>query len=298
AKPEGMSKVVTFAKPEGMSKVVTFAKPEGEMKIKSSRKGIFFSIVSVFLVLMFVSSTELISDYRVAESEMEVTRTRVRLLNSVINDMENIYFEKIVYVAAKNSLVGLSRYYESGNYENIPKTLDYALKDVIHPGLLQDHSGNSPVKYNLTDMGYIDYGYTVEGLMGSISELFTRIGVKVNKFQVTIKSVEQADPWTLVVDAEIDYYFTDDNNIASWKGITEKKVNISVYGIHAFDYETGFDNLIPSNLGPITSSWVVDEGYLTEPSVLNKLSNRYTTGMGICSPEFLKGGATCRNDTR
>lgn len=247
------------------------------------KKGVFFSIVSIFLVILFVASTELISEFSIKESEMEVTRTRVKILSSIINDFETVYFDKIIYVAAKNSLVGLSHYYSDHDFEpSYMKDIGFALSDVIYAGILKDRNNN---KVNLTKLGYIDYDYTFNGLMESLTETYDKLGLEINYLTINfteINSIEQIDPWTLQVNAEIDYYFTDKSRIASWKGFTTRNVKIPILGMYAFDFE-GFPGNTKTNLGVIDSTWKIDNLTNTEPSILSKLSGLpYDRQKGIC----------------
>jgi len=223
----------------------------------------------------------MLSKSRMKESEMEVTRTRVRIMNSMINDLEEVYFEKMLYIAAKNSLIGLSSYYADDYFDSnvVQKRIEYALNDVIHEGVLKERDG-TPV--NLTKMGYIDFNYTIKGMMKNISDLFSTMGVEVKEFNITIpaNSVRQVDPWNIQVTADIKYYFADKNRLASWKGFTTKTVNISVIGLYAYDYENG----PKSNIGIITGEWKRDNGtQITEPTIVNKLSGSpFVFGRGIC----------------
>jgi hypothetical protein len=254
------------------------------------KKGVFFSIVSIFIVILFVASTELISEFSVKESEMEVTRTRVKLLNSMINDFETVYFDKLIYVSAKNSLVGLSEYYFDHNFEeSYMKNLGAALSDTIYEGVYLNRYNT---RVNLTKLGYIDYDYTFNGLVENITQTYEKLGLEIIELTVNfteINSIQQIDPWTLRVNAEISYHFSDKSHIASWKGDTIREVDIPVIGIYSEDSH-GHD-------GVITNLWNVDHSPWTEVSVLNKLSGSNFKGGGLCSPDFDAGnGRNCTND--
>ena len=74
-------------------------------------KAVIFSIAALLIVILFAASSSLITKFRINESELEITRTRVKILNSLVSDFENSYFEKLLYISSKNALIGLSRYY-------------------------------------------------------------------------------------------------------------------------------------------------------------------------------------------
>ncbi len=251
-----------------------------------NKKAVFFSIVSIFIVILFTATTELASEFSIKETEMDVTRTRVKILNSLVSDMENIYFEKIIYVAAKNSLVGLSKYYQDRHFA-IGWHLETILNRVITEGIYDPNPGTF---VNLTKVGCwgvepcINYDYTIRGLEKNLEYVYERLGVDIKEFTITLTDVRQEDPWEIIIEADIEYYFKDNTNIASWKGSTHKEVKVSVIGLYAFDDR--------NNEGVITEEWIVDRPPYTEPSVVNKLSGIGTHGKGLCSPDY-----NCSNDS-
>ncbi|MEK6916565.1 MAG: hypothetical protein AABW92_02375, partial [Nanoarchaeota archaeon] len=237
---------------------------------KMNSKSVFFSIVSVFIVLLLVAFAELSNSYVAQETELELTRRRVNLVNNIISDMEDSYFEKIVYVSVKNAMIGISHYYSDERFSTnaLEKFLEYALVDVIYNGTLKDAENNNIdlteyafvtyTAYGNTTVikNYMNYDYTLTPLVNEVSDVFDSLGLEVNRFDVEIEqdSLRQKDPWTLEIKADVIYDIRDKTGIASWKGITTKTIDISVYGLYAFDYEGGEK----SNFGVITNSWVVD----------------------------------------
>ena len=128
----------------------------------------------------------------------------------------------------------------------------------------------------------------------------SNIDILVNNAGVShIGNIEQTDPWTLRVKAEIAYDFTDEKKIVSWKGLTSREVDISVLGVTAFDMPSA-----KAHLGhKVKSTWIVDKPPYTEPSIYSKLSYKYPVvrvedwNKGLCSPLFNRNGGTCDVDT-
>lgn len=75
---------------------------------KINKRGVFFSLISLFIVFLFVLDFRVASIPHSGESELSLTNTRVKVLNNFINDLEGRYFERILYMASRNALVGLS----------------------------------------------------------------------------------------------------------------------------------------------------------------------------------------------
>ena len=143
-----------------------------------TKKAIFFSIVSVLLIVLFVAMTQLVSKFKLEETKIETTRTKIKILNSLVKDMEDNYFEKIVYVASKNALMGLSNYYYANDYGTIDKPLDVAMADVMQEGILTDAYA---VDHDLTvSPMHIDYRYTVEGIVEKLSIIYNNLGLEIN----------------------------------------------------------------------------------------------------------------------
>jgi hypothetical protein len=248
-------------------------------------KAVIFSLASLLIVILFVASTSLNTKFRISESETEVTRIRVELLNSVIDDFENSYFEKMLYISSKNALVGISRYYYNNDFGSdvIKKNLNLALNDVLYQGILN----NGGYLVNLSKTKDLNYSYTMIMLVSNISRMMDKLGLEMTEFNVSISptnGIEQHDPWTLQVTGEFRYFISDKEGLVSWKGFTTKTVNVSVIGLYLYDRENG-DNSI-SNKGIITSSWKLDNGtQIREDSVLSKLNGK-KGGVGLCNCEI------------
>ena len=281
-----------------------FPKHDVVGKVKLKNKAVFFSIVSVLIIVLFMTLTRLSSDISSKETEIEITRTRIKVLNSLIKNMEETYFEKMIYVAGKNSLYGLSKYY-SEDWRRIEKSLFKAMEDTIDDGILLDKYGNPT---NLTKLGYMKYDYTTNALIKNVTALFEDMGLDVINLEINLSTgnISQREPWHIIVEADVIYDLRDKNKIVSWRGSTTKKVNISVLGIYAYDYEG--DTILNKN--KINSEWVVDEGpHYSEPSLLTKLSEYRLNlnqvgitsskehGKGLCSPDFSVALASCGDDT-
>jgi hypothetical protein len=262
------------------------------------RKGIFFSIVSVMLVILFGSITYMMQETRGTENEIEVTRTRIKVLNSLMEDLEDTYFEDMVYVSAKNSIMGLSRYY-MGDVSRIDYPLSEALKYTIDDGILKLRPSGT-VDLTIDPFAFIKEDYTFASLTERLVTKYRDMGMDITHLNITVIDVTQDDPWRLTVEADIDYDVKDMSGIAFWRGKSTKNVDISLYGIHLYDQEGGWGGG-RRNTGPVTSFWIVDQGSTwTEPTSFYKLSIRSPNlllhqqdGLGICSPTF-DGG--CQND--
>lgn len=224
------------------------------------RRGIYFSIASLLLMVLLLAMFKMTSDYRIQESEIEVTRTKVKVLNSIMEDMENTYFDRIAYMTAKNTLMGLSRYYGTQKFTKgtsgiIKKQLFAAMQDVNYNGTLYDKVFNHDLNNIPPGLGYLYNQYTTLGLVDELKQRFDQVGIDVRKLNITITDIKQPTPWLFVVDVDITYYFTDKAGKISWKGISKKTAEVSLIGLTTFDYNSTDGRRI---VGVINSSWRPD----------------------------------------
>lgn len=268
------------------------------------KKGIFFSIVSVLLVILFAAIMSMMNETRGTENEIEVTRTRIKVLNSLMEDLDDRYFENLIYVSAKNALIGMSWYY-SENKDRINDHIYIALEQTIDDGIIEIPSGATTIKRNLTSFSgknYIKQEFLFDTLAEKLKAKYKELGMEINELDVTVIGVTQPDPWHLRVEADIIYDVKDMSGIAFWRGQSTKFVDVSLYGLYLYDLPAGIGTA-HDNQGKVTSSWIIDLGpRRTEPTAYGKLSVRdpnglyITPGHGICSPDFLYGGNDCSND--
>jgi len=120
---------------------------------KITKKGVFFSLISLLIVFMFVLDFKIASIPHSGESELSLTNTRVNVLNNFINDLEGRYFERLLYVSGRNALNGLS---EAATEKSIDfdtsgsGSLD--LGESFKTSLEQGIVGHAPISD-----GYLDY---------------------------------------------------------------------------------------------------------------------------------------------
>ncbi|MCM2325560.1 MAG: hypothetical protein NDI94_03795 [Candidatus Woesearchaeota archaeon] len=293
---KGIGKIRVFPYQECIRKIIRGMSPTQKMK----KIGIFFSITSLLIVILFIAISNMFSNTTLKENDLDVTRAKVKAMNSIVQEMENNYFDKIIYVSSKNALIGLSKYYRKDSYLNtvLKRPLINNLQNLIQNGTIMESNGNMIDLKKINCMGSpcITKKYVMADLKPEIETVFSDLGMNVHEFKVNITDVSQKDPWTIEIKADVSYFFEDKERIISWKSISPRIVDIPVYGLYAFDYESGSKG----NFGVITTAWKEDKGSRTEPSIVNKMSTHDHgagyLGRGICSPDFNVGGKTCETD--
>ena len=79
------------------------------------KRGMFFSLITILMVLVIILSYKISTNKSPEETKLASTQIRIKMLNSFINDLENVYFEDMLNVAAKTALEALANYTATGN---------------------------------------------------------------------------------------------------------------------------------------------------------------------------------------
>ncbi len=197
--------------------------------MEKMKRAVFFSVASILIVVLFAAMTSMVSDINVRSSELDLARAKITMYNSVIEDFENNYFDKVVYVAAKNALIGLSE--KRDEVSSLHRTPEFVLNNTIDDGIIYGSGGNEQL--NLVDTEF-SQTHTMDVLKQEFIDELGKIGFTVYKFEVIITSVTQSEPFYMTVRADIDYYLSDAENTVSWRGISQREVEIDVYGLEYF----------------------------------------------------------------
>jgi hypothetical protein len=188
-----------------------------------NKKSIFFSLFSVFLVTIFYLSLKISTKYDIHQTDMELTRTRIEVLNSIINDLDQRYFERMLYVSTKSALGAMSQYAtQVHTLNNLKLELNSTL---MTEALINGYDLSVYPDYHLGEINLKD-------LINELNQKFQEIGLKIQDLNIHITSIEQKDEWNVKVGYDIQYYFQDENNVASWIGDTHKEIIVSIIGMY------------------------------------------------------------------
>lgn len=226
-------------------------------KIIRSKKAVFFSLIALFMVFMFVLSFRVATRVDIEKNKISAQNTRIKVMNNLVYDLEERYFERMLYVASKAGLKAMS--------ENKDKIS--ILKNDLESIVLDGTFSADPALYN-----YYNFDY----LINELQQRFTGVGLTIDKLEVEIVDLSQSGPWHVHVSVYIKYELTDDGGLAGWRGKIRKDVDVSIFGFETTD-------------GIITKDWKSDlkcgEGYKCKDgeSFLHRLDNSYHISPEICT---------------
>lgn len=231
-----------------------------------NRKGVFFSLVAVFIVMLFSLNVDITKETGALDRSFSVTRTKIELLNEAIIDLDEVCFEKMLTVASKNTLEALTEYTidtDSPIVNGFNQDDDYKFfkefSSVMYNATL--YSG-TPFEVDLKTLNpsgggkYYD-GVPMQDTITEVIAMYDTIGFEVLQFDVEVMDIEQIDPWNIQVSARFFYDFQDKDEVARWKGESIEQAIVSVYGLWYKPWDGAIPSL-PSKLRINSTSFIED----------------------------------------
>ena len=220
------------------------------MANRMNKKAVFFSLASLFLVLMIVLDFRVATRVDIDRNKISAQNTRVKVMNNLVYDLEERYFDRMIYVASKASLREISK--RGGNYDDLGETFT----SVILNG-------------NLTDGEIILENYTISYLVENIQEKFIQSGLVIEKLEIENVNLKQKSPWLINVELDIKYELNDKDNLAGWRGKIHKSVDVSIIGLYA-------------DGSKIKGSWTGGCISGCDENFLGRLDSKFLDGNCIC----------------
>lgn len=108
------------------------------------KRGFLLSSSAMLLVLLVILTFSINNEITASESKLATKTVRVKILNELVNDLENNYFEKILYVSGKSALSTITEYKLKGGPIPSSASLRQDFSDVLSYGIIKDSNGISP----------------------------------------------------------------------------------------------------------------------------------------------------------
>jgi hypothetical protein len=174
-----------------------------KMEVKN-KKAIFFTIIAIVLISLFIASFSL---FYVMKDRSSVNK-RVDTMNNFIFSL-NQDISRQGYISGYRALLSLQDYISSsGEY------LDNAEESV------REATVNGTVNGQISNLME---GYTLPELNIRISDFAKKMNLDAT-YTLKNVSIKQEDPWNIIIEIEIELYFEDKSQIASWNK-TEKIIS-------------------------------------------------------------------------
>ncbi|MBI4148954.1 hypothetical protein HY491_00760 [Candidatus Woesearchaeota archaeon] len=276
-----------------------------------TKKAMFFSLTAILIISVVLIVVIIQTSKERGQSKIEATQVHIRALNDFVRNLEERYFQEMVQVSAERAIAALAHYASvkaaTGMQPHAGSItlLKDNFKTVFFFGYIQDSAGQpgefticaeyakwlpQTCPYRVQRYRKIDElisqkimsGFSFFDILNSTEQTFRTLGLRTTNFEAQLQELSQEAPFTVDGSIFFSYDFTEQKNIAAWRGAGSRSFHISLYGMP--------DPLNPSQL--IDESWVVDRGkgfapsctlpytegaipcQYTEPSFLSRLLNR------------------------
>ena len=164
-----------------------------------NKKGIFFTFAAITLSVVLILSFNVYKTYEM-EEKAEVIGTRVTTINNFIKDIEQD-LEKGLFIASFRSFMSMGQYIASNG--TFIANVEDSFNELVLQGTL-----NSQELSLMKESTFTDWADKIEVQAD-------KIGIIVN-FTILDVSINQTDPWSVVIDSNINIDVMDKKNTSSW----------------------------------------------------------------------------------
>ena|SRR3989338_6075088 len=176
-----------------------------------NKKGIFFTFAAIALAIVIILSLNVYKTYEMRE-KADVIGVRVNTVNNFIKDVEQD-LEKGLYIASFRAFASMGEYIanEGKFIENIVGSFN----ELILNGTL-----------NGQELGLMEES-TFTDWVNKIAIQADKVDIKV-AFTITDVSINQTDPWSILINSHINITVMDKKNTSSWKRGRDISARVSI----------------------------------------------------------------------
>ncbi len=203
-----------------------------------NKKGIFFTFAAIVLSLVLILSFRVYKTYEMRE-KADVIGIRVTTMNNFIKDIEQD-LEKGLYISSFRAFASMSQYIADNGV--FITDLEESFNELVLQGTLDGSELSLMEDSTFTD--WVD----------KIEIEADKIDITVN-FAISDVNIEQNDPWSILVNAEIGVSVEDKKNTSSWD---RNKVIATKVSIENFEDPLYVVNSIGRVTNPIVKSPITD----------------------------------------
>ncbi len=209
----------------------------------NSKKGVFFTFIALFIIILIVAVISTNEKYRYREKS-ESIYTRVRTMNTFIDDFEKD-LDREMYIGGYRALLSMNSY--------IRQIEDYVSDfDTIFSEILINGSANgTQIDFMFQNETGYQKGADLKSWLQRINEKASQMNIEVT-VDITNISMIQRSPWSVVLIFNLTAYIIDMKGLATWKidRVYEKEFSIlgfedPMYIVETKDKVTNIINITP-----------------------------------------------------
>ncbi len=174
-------------------------------RLERNKKAIFFTAIAILIVLVMVVALRPRTQLSIEKEGISKT-ARIRQINDVVNEIEQIYLPDIINMVTYRALTALTYYMDYSN--SYLSDLDKSFKEVFINGTINNQPIDSIISSDImTNNTLNNWTDRLESVLGDY------IDVSIN-FSVIDVNIGQSTPWFIETELIITYSVKSES--ASW----------------------------------------------------------------------------------
>ncbi len=198
-----------------------------------NKKAVFFSLMAILLISIILVSVKPQS-YVTLVNKVPVIQSRVHIANDFVNDINNNYFDRVLFVSGNAALNAYLKNITSETHFDTQVEFEKKLRELMINGTLD----GSTKKYN---------NFTIKYLFKKISDLANSTLKLETKFEIGKSEIYQSfetGPWELAINMSFNY--TVNASIAKWNISRNISSRINLIGFEDPLFSINTASLSPS----------------------------------------------------
>lgn len=243
------------------------------MGLIKSKKGVFFTFVALFVIILIVAMVSTKQRYRYSEKSNAIS-ARIRTMNTFIEDYEKD-IEREVYIAGYRSLISMSSYIRT--IKNYVDDFDTVFEEILVNGTA---NGTSMELMQQEGQGASIISW-VERINQEAAELNINVNVHVNDVHV-----EHVSPWEIRINLNITSFIQDSKQLAAWNITKTYSKELFIFGFEDPLYTVGTLDIITVLVNQTPDIDFVNDVTNDTSVLMNHIQNNFYTNNSL-APSFL-----------
>ena len=232
------------------------------MGVIRQKKGMFFTFVALFLIIIIVSIINTKSTYRYRDNANAVS-SRVVTMNEFISDFEDD-FQRELYIGGYRALLSMNSYIRQ--IQGYVDDFDSVFSEILVNGT----ANNTEMEL----MSQETQGASISSWLSRINDESKKLNIQVN---LTVENITlvHTTPWDIELRASVNVVINDTNNLASWVFAKTYKSSFSIYGFEDPIYIVETKDKVTSLINVTPDTDFVDDATNDTTVLNNHLTNSF-----------------------
>jgi hypothetical protein len=238
-----------------------------------SKKGIFFTFIAIFIVILIIAVVSTRETYRYREKSNAIS-SRVNTMNDFVDDFEKD-LERELFIGGYRALISLNAY--TRMTQNYIPDIDSTFAEIFINGTANGTA--------MDLMQQESQGAYFNSWLQRINEESDRLNIDAFVFVNKVELVQNS-PWTVSLLLNATVSINDSKGIASWNFNKIYSKEFTILGFEDPIYTIGTEDKVTNLINTTPNSDFVNDGTKDASVLSNHLTNSYYFASNK-SPSFL-----------